>query len=116
MVFRAPEGVADAWEAIQGFSTDEEFPPLGSRQQVAADLNAALHRRGVPVDYTDEATGLQLPFEVEDVRFAGGEVVRSIWITRATEDLISAIFEVGAADDWRVHAAGEGKPLTPEGR
>ncbi|WP_301123482.1 hypothetical protein [Mycolicibacterium fortuitum] len=87
---------------IQGWAVDE-YPAMGTPERLRDLLNEQFAGAGIASPWTDTSTGVRLPHGVESISFrVHGGLVRSIWITRPTGELLDVLVDCGRHTGWRV--------------
>ncbi|WP_396908078.1 hypothetical protein [Mycolicibacterium sp.] len=87
---------------IQAWTVDE-YPALGTPEQLRDLLNKRIAAAGIASPWTETSTGVRLPDGVESISFrVHAGFVRSIWITRPTGELLDLLLDCGRDAGWRV--------------
>jgi hypothetical protein len=91
-----PMSVAPTW-------AEDDFPPMGSPDEVRDQLDAWITAARLETEGRDEASGVLLPDSVSAISFqVHRELVRAVWITRPTGELLELLWRNGQAGGWRV--------------
>ena len=111
MAFRVPDGVSDPW----GFTQEAEltdFPPLGTAEELADELNRRLREEGVDSGELDETSGVVLPDGVDSIGFTLGEgQVRLVLVNDPTGEVIDVLTELRAQEGWHLLDVGTGESI-----
>jgi hypothetical protein len=105
VVVGAKSGADSSLVAVQGWAAGD-YPSLGEPEEVRAEFNERISAAGIASRWCDESSGVLLPDGVEAISFSVyAGLVRSIWITRPTGQLLEILCRWGLVTGWRVFDA-----------
>lgn len=111
MAFRVPDGVSDPREFTESAGLDD-FPPLGTPEELAEDLNRRFREKGLDSGELDETSGVVLPYGVGSITFTVGEgQVRFILVNAPVGEVIDVFAELRTRDGWHLLDAGTGEAI-----
>lgn len=105
-VFIPGAGVEDPMTTVKQWDADE-YPPMGTPVDTCDQINSWITAAGLGTPWRDDTSRVILPDGVAAVRLhIHRDVVRSIWITRPTGELLELLCRNGHQLGWRVFDVG----------
>ncbi|MUL80761.1 MULTISPECIES: hypothetical protein [unclassified Mycolicibacterium] len=114
VVIGAKPGSDDSLVAVQGWEACD-YPSMGEPDQIRLELNERIATAGIATQWFDESSSVCLPDGVEAISFSlHAGLLRSIWITRPTGELLEILCQWARVVGWRVYNADSETEYTAE--